>query len=180
VTCVAVLLADQSLNFPDFRAAERTFQLLTQVAGRAGRGERIGRVVVQSFQPQHYSLRWAAAHDFHGFAEEELQQRREAGYPPFSRLVLIRCEGEDATRVEEIARRMGDHVRSNDRGVQALGPAPAPLERVRGRYHWQLLLRSRQGAAVRRAAARAREAHRAAAKRDGVRLVVDVDPYSML
>ncbi len=179
VTFVGVLLADQSLNFPDFRAAERTFQLLTQVAGRAGRGARVGRVVVQTFQPRHYSLQRAALHDFHGFAADELAQRRDAGYPPFSRLVLVRCDGESSTHVEEIAAEAARWARQQ-KAVQVLGPAPAPLERTRGRWHWQILLRGRQGAAVRQVAAGAREAVRQQARRTGVRVIVDVDPYSML
>ncbi len=179
VTFVGVLLADQALNFPDFRAAERTFQLLTQVAGRAGRGEQPGRVIVQTFQPRHYSLQCAAAHDFRTFAELELEQRRAAGYPPYSRLVLVRCEGERAEKAEEVARAFAARAQVEG-AVQVLGPAPAPLERVRGRYVWQVLLRARQGAAARRAAAAARAELRDAARRAGVRLVLDVDPHSML
>jgi len=180
VTFVGVLLADQSLNFPDFRAAERTFQLLTQVAGRAGRGARAGRVVVQTFQPEHYSLRCAAAHDFPSFAAAEARHREELGYPPFSRLVLLRFDGENAARVEETAREALVVARAAAAEVQILGPAPAPLERVRKRYQWQLLLRARQGRAVRSAAARVRDELRPVARRRGVRLLVDVDPYSML
>jgi len=177
VTFVGVLLADQSLNFPDFRAAERTFQLLTQVGGRAGRGARAGRVVIQTFQPRHYSLRCAAAHDFRAFAEEELKQRRDVGYPPFSRLVLLRFDGEANAKVEEVAKEAAALARSIA-GVQVLGPAPAPLERVRGRFQWQALLRARDGSPVRTAAAKVREEIRAPARRRGVRVVVDVDPYS--
>src|SRR6185369_3898468 len=103
VTLVGVVHADASLNFPDFRAAERTFQLLAQVAGRAGRGERPGQVVVQTLQPEHYSLRAAAEHDYESFAEAELAVRREADYPPFTRLILIRIEGEALAAVERIA-----------------------------------------------------------------------------
>jgi primosomal protein N' (replication factor Y) len=179
VTFVGVLLADQSLNFPDFRAAERTFQLLTQVAGRAGRGERRGRVVVQTFQPRHYSLRCAATHDFLSFAEEELGHRRELGYPPFSRLVLLRFESERSAEAEATAKAAVEVARGVA-GVQVLGPAPAPLERIRNRYRWQVLLRSRQGRAVRQAAVVVRDEIRPLARRRGVRAIVDVDPYSML
>jgi primosomal protein N' (replication factor Y) len=181
VTLVGVVLADLSLNFPDFRAAERTFQLLTQVAGRAGRGERPGRVIVQTLQPEHASLLCAQHHDYHRFVDEELAGRRELGYPPFTRLVHIRCDGGDKAGTERIAREIAETVRrSAAPGLGVLGPAPAPLERLRGRFRWQVLLRHRQGAAARAAARRGRDAVRRAARAAGVRVVLDVDPYDML
>ncbi len=181
VTLVGVLLADLSLNLPDFRAAERTFQLLTQVAGRAGRGARPGRVIVQTLQPHQVSLQCSAHHDFPRFAEQELANRRELGYPPFARLVQIRCEGPDAGRTERIVRAIAAHLRQlAPKGVAILGPAPAPLERLRGRYRWQLLLRGRNGAAVRATAAAGRDALRRQARAADVRVLVDVDPYNML
>jgi primosomal protein N' (replication factor Y) len=181
VTLVGVLLADLSLNLPDFRAAERTFQLITQVAGRAGRGERPGRVIVQTLQPNHFSLQHAAQHDYRAFAEQELAARRELGYPPFSRFVQIRCEGERLDATERIARTAAQHTRSQSpRGVTLLGPTPAPLERLRRRYRWQLLLRGSSVASLHRTAAEARAAVQRDAHRAGVRVLVDVDPYSML
>ncbi len=181
VTLVGVVLADLSLNFPDFRAAERTFQLLTQVAGRAGRGERPGRVLVQTLQPEHTSLLCAQHHDYRRFVDEELSGRRELGYPPFTRLVQIRCDGSDKAATERIAREIAETIRrSGAHGLGVLGPAPAPLERLRGRFRWQLLLRHRQGAAARAAARAGREAVRRVARAAGVRLVLDVDPYDML
>jgi primosomal protein N' (replication factor Y) len=181
VTLVGVLLADSSLNFPDFRAAERTFQLLTQVAGRAGRGTRPGRVIVQTLQPDHLSLQCAAQHDFRTFVEHELAARRELGYPPFARLVQIRCEGEDPQATERIVQAVAAQVNAAaEKGVELLGPTPAPIERLRRRYRWQLLIRGRSGAAVRRAARIGRDAVRRAARTAGVRLLVDVDPYGML
>ena len=181
VTLVGVLLADVSLNFPDFRAAERTFQLLTQVAGRAGRGTRPGRVIVQTLQPEHLSVRCAAQHDYHTFVEHELAARRELGYPPFARLVQIRCEGENPEATERMVRAVATHVAGiAEKGVEVLGPTPAPIERLRRRYRWQLLVRSRSGAAARRAARAASEAVRRTARTAGVRVLVDVDPYAML
>lgn len=179
VTLVGVLLADQALNFPDFRAAERTFQLITQVAGRAGRGDRRGRVIVQTLQPEHDSLACAQHHDFRHFAEIELAARRERAYPPFARLVKIRCEGESNHDTEQTARAAVAAVRGTA-GLEVLGPAPAPIERLRGRFRWQILLRGRDGAIVRAAARRAREAVRAQARKADVRVLVDVDPYNML
>jgi primosomal protein N' (replication factor Y) len=181
VTLVGVLLADLSLNLPDFRAAERTFQLITQVAGRAGRGDRPGQVLVQTLQPQHVSLQCASHHDYRAFADHELAARRELGYSPFARLVLLRCEGEQLQATEGIARSLAQQLKARrTSGVQLLGPTPAPLERLRRRYRWQMLLRGASAAAVHRAAAEARSAVRPLARRQNVRVLLDVDPYSML
>jgi primosomal protein N' (replication factor Y) len=181
VTLVGVVHADASLNFPDFRAAEHTFQLLAQVAGRAGRGDRPGRVFVQTLQPGHYSLQAAAAHDFSRFAEAELAARREVGYPPFARLVLLRAEGVDLVEVERLAAAAARALRDGAAGrCTVLGPAPAPLERLRQRHRRQVLVRGRSGAALRACVAEALPALRAAARAADVRLVVDVDPQSML
>ncbi len=146
VTLVGVALADQSLAFPDFRASERTFQLLAQVAGRAGRADNPGKVVFQTFQPDHPAVRLAAQHDYESFYAEEIKQRAEVGYPPFARLVAVRVHAgaeADARRVTQLladaARR---HQAVRDGAVQVLGPAPAPMARLRGRYHYRLLLKS--------------------------------------
>src|SRR6185436_17979941 len=113
VTLVAVVLADQSLNVPDFRAAERTFQLLVQVAGRAGRGDRPGRVVVQTLRPTHASLAAAAHHDYAGFMAGELERRRALGYPPFTRLVLVRLDGKAGAAVEKTAEALAERLRGH-------------------------------------------------------------------
>jgi primosomal protein N' (replication factor Y) len=181
VTLVGVVLADQSLSFPDFRAPERTFQLLAQVAGRAGRGDLPGRVLVQTLQPEHYSLRAARKHDFRGFAQHELASRRGLAYPPFSRLILLRIEGEQGPEVERIAAQAAVALRElagKDFGV--LGPAPAPIERLRQRYRRQILLRGRSGSRLRRAAAEVAANLRDSARQRDVRLIVDVDPQNML
>jgi len=184
VTLVAVLLADLSLNLPDFRAAERTFQLLVQVAGRAGRGDTPGRVVVQTFRPEHPSVAAAAHHDYAGFMARELDRRRALGYPPFARLVNLRLDGHDGAAVERAARELAGRMRRRapELGLgeeSVVGPAPPPLERVRGRWRWQILLRSGDVRALRTLAAAARSAL-PGATRAPVRLVIDVDPYSML
>jgi primosomal protein N' (replication factor Y) len=181
VTLVGVPFADTALNFPDFRAGERTFQLLAQVAGRAGRGERPGRVIVQTLQPEHLSLQTAARHDFAQFAEAELSSRRQLGYPPFSRLVLVRVEGENETRVGQVAAEAASRLRDLSVGrFSVLGPAPAPLERLRRRYRRQILLRGRSGTAIRRAAATVLEQLRPSARARRVRLIADVDPQSTM
>jgi len=183
VTLVAVLLADLSLNVPDFRAGERTMQLLLQVAGRAGRGTEPGRVIVQSFRPNHPSIAAAAQHDYAAFMSGELARRQELEYPPFARLVSLRFEGRDARTVERsaeaVGRALGGEARALGLGPEAvLGPAPAPIERVRGRYRWQLLLRAAAPASV-RALARAAAQHARAARGRDLRVIIDVDPYSM-
>lgn len=182
VTLVGVLNADQSLSFPDFRAGERTFQLVAQVAGRAGRGTIPGRVIVQTFQPEHEALRCAVHHDFASFAEHELAQRRELLYPPFSRAVQLRCEGEDPLATERIAQQLRQAAErsASAAGVVLAGPAPAPIERKARRHRWQLLLRGADGAKVRELARRARDQVQPAARKADVTLITDVDPNSML
>ena len=181
VTLVGVILADLSLAFPDFRAAERTFQLLAQVAGRAGRGERPGRVIVQTLQPEHYSLQTAKRHDFEAFAARELAARKELGYPPFGRLVLLRCEGESAAHVDAVIGEMAGALRRIAKTRFAvLGPAPSALEKLRGRFRRQILLRGVSGSGLRRAAAEVVGELGSSARSRGVRVIVDVDPQHML
>ena len=182
VTLVGVLLADVALSMPDFRASERAFQLLTQVAGRAGRGELPGRVIVQTYRPSHHSLVAAAAHDYASFAPAELEARRELGYPPFARLAALRLEGPDGDRTAALAERLCARVRTTceQSGVLLRGPAPAPLERLRDRYRWQIVLSASRVSTL-HAAVQSLQAHwRASPEARTIRLVVDVDPVSML
>jgi primosomal protein N' (replication factor Y) len=182
VTLVGVLLADVALSMPDFRAAERAFQLLTQVAGRAGRGDRPGRVIVQTYRPGHHSLVAAAAHDYASFAPAELEARREVGYPPFVRLAILRLEGPDADRTGDFAEALARRVRDtcNATGVVLRGPAPAPLERLRDRFRWQLVLSAARARALHEVIRSIQSAWRASSEARTIRLVVDVDPVSML
>ena len=144
VTLVGIVCADASLAFPDFRAAERTFQLLTQVAGRAGRAERPGRVIVQTFQPGHYALSCALHHDDQRFFEIESAVRRRNEYPPFSRLGIIRIEGDDPETLGDVARQVAKLSREacDAPSMSSRGPAPAPIERIKGRYRRMVLLRA--------------------------------------
>ena len=146
VTLVGVALADQSLAFPDFRASERTFQLLAQVAGRAGRADSPGKVILQTYQPDHPAVRLAAQHDYEGFYTEEIQAREEVGYPPFTRLVTVRvhagAESDARAATQLLAETARQHQAVKEGAVQVLGPAPAPLIRLRGRYHYRLMLKS--------------------------------------
>ncbi len=186
VTLVGVVASDQTLNFPDFRAAERTFQLLTQVAGRAGRGDKPGRVLVQTYRPAHYAVRFAMEHDFLGFAEEELRYREALGYPPHARLANLRFDGLDAARVEKAARETAEHLRQTNfrstrlRQATILGPAPAPIERLRGRHRWQILIKARDAKILQSLLRPVVETSQDRRRAGTVRLAVDVDPYGML
>jgi len=141
VTLVGVVRADAELHMPDFRAAERTFQLLAQVAGRAGRGDRPGEVLLQAMDPEHPCLVAAATHDYAAMSRSELDIRREAGYPPFCRLVRLLVSHPDPDRVEAEATRIGSLLSARLRHARVVGPAPCPVERVRGRHRWHLLLK---------------------------------------
>jgi primosomal protein N' (replication factor Y) (superfamily II helicase) len=146
VTAIGVVHADTLLHLPDFRSAERTFQLLTQVAGRAGRRAPGGRVVVQSYTPAHYAIETAARHDYAAFFAEEIDFRRIHGYPPFTRLVRYLFRHQDEARcaaeAEEMARHLARHARSRNVPADLLGPTPAFATRVRGKYQWQIVLRA--------------------------------------
>jgi primosomal protein N' (replication factor Y) len=180
VRLVGVVNADLGLHLPDFRAAERTFQLLTQVAGRAGRGALPGRVIVQTWSPEHYAVRPATSHDYESFYAEERSQRERLGYPPFGRLALIRV----AAAEETLARAAADDLAAAARadaaasGPEVLGPAPAPIARLRGQYRFQLLLKHAKRETLREAGARL------LARMDrlpsGVRSSIDLHPLDML
>ena len=187
VTLVGVLHADAALHLPDFRAGERTFALLTQVAGRAGRGEIPGRVIVQTFTPKHEAIRHALGHDYDGYARRLLTTRRAVGYPPFSRLALIRLSHKRDATVRQTARKVGDRLRGSVRahggsgaGLRLLGPAPAPMPRIAGRYRWNVLLMAPGPALLSTLLADVQGHLDEAAKVSGMRLAVDVDPQSML
>lgn len=184
VTLAGVLLADVGLHMPDFRAAERSFQLLTQVAGRTGRSALGGRAIIQTYCPDHPAVVAARSHDFAGFAALEMAGREELGYPPFGRLVALRLSGPSLPRVEraalELARALRDARRSGrqDSGVQLLGPAPAPVAMVQGRHRWRILLRGARREELRRVVLAVYD--RIEAPPAGVRIQLDVDPVAML
>jgi primosomal protein N' (replication factor Y) len=181
VTFVGVVLADIGLNLPDFRAAERTFQLLVQVAGRAGRGGTPGKVVIQTYHPDHPALRHAAMHDHSGFAKAELWRRRALGFPPFAKLCSLRVDSASATRAEHAARQLAREaealVRRGSTKASLLGPAPAPLTRLKGRTRWQMLLRAQTHGQLRQLVVPLQQR---AQVLTGVRVVFDMDPMSML
>ncbi|MDX6403009.1 MAG: hypothetical protein QOH70_464 [Blastocatellia bacterium] len=145
VTLVGVVSVDAGLALPDFRAAERTFQLITQVAGRAGRGDLPGRVLIQTYHPHHYALRHACAQDYRGFYDEEIRHRRNHGYPPFVALALLLVRHKDAARANATAQQLRQALveANSNHACRILGPAPAPFARLRGEHRVQLLIKSR-------------------------------------
>ncbi len=182
VTLVGVVMADLTLNLPDYRSAERTFQLLTQVAGRAGRGERPGRVLIQTYAPHHYSIRAARDQDYARFIRRELELRRDLMYPPFARLALVRVEGMDAARAGALAASAAAALARDAKpdSMRVLGPAPAPIERIKGRYRFQVMLKAIELKNLRAALAAMRAQIAPRAARDRVRLAIDIDPVNML
>ncbi len=182
VTLAAVILADVGLNLPDFRSAERTFQLLTQVAGRAGRGERAGRVIIQTYSPHHYSIRAARDQDYARFIRRELELRREFQYPPFTRLAMVRIEGEEPRALASVADAVAKSLarEASPEELRVLGPSPAPIERIKQRYRWQVMVKARELRTMRSALARMRGEIGSMAERDGVLVAIDIDPVRML
>ncbi len=192
VTLVGILQGDHGLAMPDPRASERTFQLLTQVAGRAGRGTRPGRVIVQAWRVDHPAIRFAAAHDYAGFAEQELAARAQLGNPPVGHLALVRVMGSDGAAVEARARKLGRWLRGGVDKVAAehpgqlpplslLGPIPSPIERINRRIRWQLLLRARRRAPLRWLLSGLRDKLGPEGAGHAQTLaLVDVDPQSLL
>jgi primosomal protein N' (replication factor Y) len=184
VTLVGVVDADTGLHLPDFRAAERTFQLIAQVAGRAGRGARGGHVLVQTHTPTHHALEAAAAHDYEGFARREIEARRDPAYPPHVGLVNLVVSGAPEAPVAEAAAEVADWLcrltEARARGaVDVLGPAPAPLARIKGRWRWHVVLRASDRALLGRLIRYA--GRRAPHTRPGrVRVTIDRDPVALL
>jgi primosomal protein N' (replication factor Y) len=182
VTLVGVLNADAALSLPDFRAAERGFQLLVQVAGRAGRRERPGRVLIQTRTPEHAAIQFAARHDVRGFWARELADRREVAYPPFSRLALLRLDALSEDHARDAATKLAVLAKATKevgaRRVEVLGPSAAPLARLRGRYRFRVMLRAIERGPLRAVLVTVREALTKLDRR--VRAVIDVDPVAML
>jgi primosomal protein N' (replication factor Y) len=177
VTLVGVISADTSLRMPDFRAPERTYQLLSQVAGRAGRGDDPGRVIIQSFDPENYSIECAVSHDYTSFYEQEIAAREELSYPPFSSFVnVISSDASDSVaqeRVEALAKVMRSF---EGRGISLMGPAQAAIARLRGDWRWHLLLKCEDRQVMLDVLKQVMD--KEPSLRKG--LVVDVDPVTML
>jgi primosomal protein N' (replication factor Y) len=184
VTLVGVVNADVAMNLPDFRASERTFQLLTQVAGRAGRGPRGGQVLVQTALPTHYAIRAAIQHDYRAFAERELAERVAPAYPPHTRLANVVLSGSDEVAVQEAAQEASDWVldllaQHRSTAVTLTGPAPCPIDRIRGRWRWHFLLRSSAPGPLGGVCRKLQERPQPAGAGE-LRMIVDRDPVSLL
>jgi len=183
VTLVGVVNADVGMNLPDFRASERSFQLLAQVAGRAGRGDRPGTVIIQTALPDHYTIRCAVAHDYVGFAERELAEREGPGYPPHTRLINVVVSGTEEMAVQEAAESAARWVRALPElrdAVTLTGPAPCPIDRVRSRWRWHFLLRSRSPRALGRVGRAIHQRLDLAGGRADLRIILDRDPVALL
>ena len=182
VTLVGIVLADTGLGIPDFRAGERTFQLISQVTGRAGRGEKPGRVVIQTFHPGHHSIEMARKHDYAGMYAREINMRKHLGYPPFSRLINMKVEGKEENYVKQTASRLAELARKIQikSAPEILGPAPAPLTRLRDRYRWQVLLKGERVEALHEFVRRLEGDISALGKGERVKISVDVDPEYMM
>jgi primosomal protein N' (replication factor Y) len=179
VTLVGIIHADLALHQADFRASERTFQLLTQVAGRAGRGDVDGEVFVQAFTPFHPAIQFARRHDFGGFYAQELEFRQQLQYPPFSRVALLTVKGRNEEKVQfsaEHLRRVLDKQLAGFKELILAGPAPAPLLRAETYYRYQMMLRTPRMTLLSRSLA---DLVQSQALPDDVTLTVDIDPVDL-
>jgi primosomal protein N' (replication factor Y) len=187
ITLVGIICADLSLSFPDFRAGERTFQLLAQVAGRAGRGNQPGRVVLQTYNPDHFCVLTARDQDYKAFYNHEIRFRSALKYPPFSRLIHIVVAGKDKEQTARCAQNLGDicgSLQSRNRmyrdSVERLGPVAAPLPRLQKQYRWHILLKGVKPEPLHGISRALMEKAGRTSSRTGVKVIVDVDPVDML
>jgi len=187
ITLVGILCADLSMSFPDFRAGERTYQLLAQVAGRAGRGDRPGKVILQTYNPEHFSIQAAQNQDFRAFYRQEIVFRRALKYPPFSRIIQLKIAGRDKRQTETLAGALGEACRrlghQDDvlrKSVEVMGPIEAALARIAGKYRWQILLKGQRAGTLHRFVWRVMTENPTLFNRRGVTVAVDVDPFFMM
>ena len=176
VTLVGVISADTALNLPDFRSGERTFNLLTQVAGRAGRGDLGGRVIIQSYTPAHYAIQAAKNHDYHSFYSKEISYRKDLGFPPFCHMACLTFRGRRDENVLKLSESYKDRIKKKDKDkkIDILGPAPAPVSRMRGMYRWNLFLKAEKAEYI---VSLLREVMGNRRKEKGILIAVDIDPY---
>ena len=183
VTLVGVIAADTALNLPDFRASEQTFSLLTQVAGRSGRAEIPGEVIVQTYMPAHYCITAAQKHDYIGFYEQEVAARGALRYPPFSHIARLLLRGKDEKSVIDAAHTVVNQLQNSQTdgdSVEILGPAPAPLSKIEGKFRWHFLLRSENAEAISLRIQQLTAEPPPAIKSNAVELVIDIAPTSVL
>jgi len=181
VTLVGVIAADASLNFPDYTASERTFQLITQVAGRAGRGEKAGKVVIQTYNLDHYAIITGKKHNYQEFYKQELENRKLMEYPPFSSLIRILVSGINEKEVINCTKKIAYLIKNDFKGkLEILGPAQAPIGKIKNRFRWQLILKGNDLETLRQAA---RQGFKKEIKGDAnktLRVIIDVEPQSIL
>jgi primosomal protein N' (replication factor Y) len=187
ITLVGIICADLALNFPDFRASEHTFQLLAQVSGRAGRGDVAGRVILQTFNPNHFSILAAKNQNFLSFFETEIAFRAGLDYPPFSRMIQLKISGRDSKQTQVHAKMVGQQcqaLQTRDKsfmeGIQILGPVEAPLAKAAGRYRWQILLKSAHSRRLHRFIRELAAQNKNLFSRPKVKIAIDVDPIFMI
>ena len=188
VTLVGVILADTSLDFPDFRAREKTFQLLTQVAGRAGRGKLGGEVILQTYYPEDWAIKLSAKQNFQEFYKKEIEERKELFYPPFSRLVLIRFQGKEEVKVQKAAESFGSKLSDRlkaigyslkSKSIQILGPTSSPLPKIKNDYRFQILIKTKEVRTMTQTINSIFE--KGAEKRySGVKISIDIDPLDIM
>ena len=176
VTQVGVISADANLNLPDFRSGERTFNLITQVAGRAGRGDLGGEVIVQTYTPEHYAISLAAKHDYNGFYYREIESRRQLLFPPFVNLVKVTLRSRKEDSAQKSAERLAKLLLKRMPDVDMLGPAPSPMPKLRGYYRWNILIKAKGRPGI---VGKLHKAMKGFRKGTGVFMAVDVDPMSM-
>ncbi len=178
VTIAAIVFADVALNLPDFRSAERTFQLFTQLAGRAGRGDMAGHVYIQTFEPGHYVFNYVRNHDYTGFYQNELTLRQDLSYPPFDKLIRIIMSFKTRENAKMIIKKISEKTNKiNINGVEILGPAPAPVEKIRNLWRWHIILKGSNSKNLRHAVS---EFLKKTKDIRNIRIDVDVDPINLL
>jgi len=187
ITLVGIICADLSLSFPDFRAGERTFQLLAQVAGRAGRGDRPGRVILQTYNPEHFCISAARNQDFNSFYRQEIGFRQALAYPPFTRMIQLKISGKDPHETEKHANLMGDHCHQlktihcdRYQSLQIMGPIEASLTRIAGRYRWQILLKGSNAGALHQFINQLRSECHLNFSHQRIQVAIDVDPVFLM
>ncbi len=187
ITLVGIVCADLSLGFPDFRAGEKTFQILAQVAGRAGRGTVPGRVVMQTYNPNHFSILAAMNHDPKAFYDAEMKFRKKLNYPPLSRMIQLKLSGKDKEQTGNLARNLGDlclNLTTDAKGcfstVEVLGPVESPITRIANYHRWQILLKNQNIRILQKFTRQLLSDNKNALNRPGIKLAIDVDPVFML
>ncbi|MFW6146761.1 MAG: replication restart helicase PriA [Thermodesulfobacteriota bacterium] len=186
VSLVGVISADLSLNWPDFRAGETTFQLLSQVAGRTGRGSSPGKVIIQTYNPSHYAICAARDYNYNGFFSREIELRRRLRYPPFSAIANVRFLGNSKSKTEYMARQMKRRIKemipldlTSQRGIEVLGPVEAPIAKLKNKYRQQILIKSRHPRLLNQLLTEVDRLSAQLLGSSGVKLIIDVDPYQM-